>query len=159
MAKETKLTHADGTVRDEVVQAFIGNKMVPGEPPAKYLYDAYAYDSPLELQNIKAEIDEIVVYGKIPSRSICIPTVASSNYSPDFMYVVKKIDGTKELNIVVETKAYDKETTISPDEEIKISCADEFFKEMTAKGYAVCFRKQINSTAVKDIINELLVIR
>ncbi len=159
MAKETKLTHADGTVRNEVVQAFIGNKMVPGEPPAKYLYDAYAHDSPLELQNIKAEIDEVVVYGKIPSRSICIPTVASSNYSPDFMYVVKKIDGTKELNIVVETKAYDKETTISPDEEIKISCADEFFKEMTAKGYTVCFRKQINSTAVKDIINELLVIR
>lgn len=154
--KETKLTNADGTVKDEVVQAYIGNKSVPGEPPVKYLYDAYAHDSGLELQNIKTEIDEVIVYGKIPSHNICIPTVASSNYSPDFMYVVKKADGTKELNIVIETKAYDKESHISPDEDTKISCAEEFFKAMTANGYTVHFRKQINSTGVKNIIDELM---
>ena len=154
--KETKLTNADGTVKDEVVQAYIGNKSVPGEPPVKYLYDAYAHDSGLELQNIKTEIDEVIVYGKIPSHSICIPTVASSNYSPDFMYVVKKADGTKELNIVIETKAYDKESHIPPDEDTKISCAEEFFKAMTANGYTVHFRKQINSTGVKNIIDELI---
>lgn len=157
MVKETKLTNADGSVKDEVVQAYIGNKSVPGIPPHNYLYDAYAHDSWLELQNMKTEIDEVVVYGKIPSKSICIPTVASSNYSPDFMYVVKKADGTKELNIVIETKAYDKESKIASDEETKISCAEEFFKEMTANGYAVHFRKQINSTAVKNIIDELLI--
>lgn len=156
MMKETKLTNADGSVKDEVVQAYIGNKSVPGNPPQNYLYDAYAHDSGLELQNMKTEIEEVVVYGKIPSKSICIPTVASSNYSPDFMYVVKKADGTKELNIVIETKAYDKESKIAADEETKISCAEEFFKEMTANGYAVHFRKQINSTAVKNIIDDLL---
>lgn len=156
MMKETKLTNADGSVKDEVVQAYIGNKSVPGNPPQNYLYDAYAHDSGLELQNMKTEIEEVVVYGKIPSKSICIPTVASSNYSPDFMYVVKKADGTKELNIVIETKAYDKESKIAYDEETKISCAEEFFKEMTANGYAVHFRKQINSTAVKNIIDDLL---
>lgn len=156
MVKETKLTNADGSVKDEVVQAYIGNKSVPGNPPQNYLYDTYAHDSGLELQNMKTEIDEVVVYGKIPSKSICIPTVASSNYSPDFMYVVKKADGTKELNIVIETKAYDKESKIASDEETKISCAEEFFKEMTANGYAVHFRKQINSTAVKNIIDDLL---
>lgn len=155
--KETKLTNADGSVKDEVVQAYIGNKSVSGNPPQNYLYDAYAHDSWLELQNMKTEIDEVVVYGKIPSKSICIPTVASSNYSPDFMYVVKKADGTKELNIVIETKAYDKESKIASDEETKISCAEEFFKEMTANGYAVHFRKQINSTAVKNIIDDLLI--
>lgn len=155
--KETKLTNADGTVKNEVVQAYIGNKSVQGEPPVKYLYDAYAHDSGLELQNIKTEIDEVIVYGKIPSHSICIPTVASSNYSPDFMYVVKKSDGTKELNIVIETKAYDKESHISPDEDTKISCAEQFFKAMTANGYTVHFRKQINSTGVKNIIDELVI--
>ena len=154
--KETKLTNADGTVKDEVVQAYIGNKFIAGNPPQSYLYDAYAYDSGLELQNIQTEIEEVVVYGKIPSHSICIPTVASSNYSPDFMYVVKKTDGTKELHVVIETKAYDKESNIAPDEETKISCAEEFFKEMTANGYTVHFRKQINSTGVKTIINELV---
>ena len=157
MVKETKLTNADGSVKEEVVQAYIGNKSVPGIPPHNYLYDAYAHDSWLELQNMKTEIDEVVVYGKIPSKSICIPTVASSNYSPDFMYVVKKADGTKELNIVIEAKAYDKESKIAPDEETKISCAEEFFKEMIASGYTVHFRKQINSTAVKNIIDELLI--
>lgn len=155
-AKETKLTNADGSVKKEVVQAYIGNKIVPGTPPAKYLYDAYAHDSGLELDNIKTDIDEVVVYGKIPSHSICIPTVASSNYSPDFMYVVKRADGSKELNIVIETKAYDKESHISPDEDTKISCADEFFKAMTKDGYTVHFRKQINSTGVKAIINGLI---
>ena len=154
--KETKLTNADGTVKDEVVQTYIGNKSVPGKPPIKYLYDAYVHDSGLELQNIKTEIDEVLVYGKIPSHSICIPTVASSNYSPDFMYVIKKADGTKELNIVIETKAYDKESHISPDEDTKISCAEEFFKAMTANGYTVHFRKQINSTGIKNIIDELM---
>lgn len=154
--KETKLTNADGTVKDEVVQAYIGNKFIAGNPPQNYLYDAYAYDSGLELQNIQTEIEEVVVYGKIPSHSICIPTVASSNYSPDFMYVVKKTDGTKELHVVIETKAYDKESNIAPDEETKISCAEAFFKEMTANGYTVHFRKQINSTGVKTIINELV---
>ena len=156
MMKETKLTNADGTVKDEVVQAYIGNKTEAGTPPLKYLYDSFAHDSGLELQNIKTEIDEVIVYGKIPSHSICIPTVASSNYSPDFMYVVKRADGTKELNIVIETKAYDKESYIAPDEETKISCADEFFKAMTANGYTVHFKKQINSNSVKNIINELV---
>ena len=154
--KETKLTNADGTVKDEVVQTYIGNKSAPGKPPIKYLYDAYVHDSGLELQNIKTEIDEVLVYGKIPSHSICIPTVASSNYSPDFMYVIKKADGTKELNIVIETKAYDKESHISPDEDTKISCAEEFFKALTANGYTVHFRKQINSTGIKNIIDELM---
>ena len=155
-AKETKLTNADGSVKEDVVQAFIGNKMVSGEPPKKYLYDTYAYDSDLELQNIKTDIDEVIVYGKIPSHSICIPTVASSNYSPDFMYVVKKADGTKELNIVIETKAYDKAAQISADEETKIQCAEKFFEAMKESGYNVRFCKQINSTKVKDIINKLM---
>jgi len=155
-AKETKLTNADGSVKKEVVQAYIGNKIVPGTPPEKYLYDAYAHDSGLELENIRTQISDVVVYGKIPSHSICIPTVASSNYSPDFMYVVKKTDGSKELNIVIETKAYDKESHITPDEDTKISCAEEFFKTMTANGYTVHFRKQINSTGVKAIIDSLM---
>lgn len=156
MARETKLTNADGSVKDEVVQAYIGRMCVKGEPQAKYLYDAFAYDSPLELQNIKADIEEVIVYGKIPSHSICIPTVASSNYSPDFMYVVKKADGTKELNVVIETKAYDKMSKVPPDEGTKISCAEEFFKAMTESGYTVHFRKQINSMAVKNIVDDLL---
>ena len=56
--KETKLTNPDGSVKDEVVQTFIGKKMVPGTPPAEYLYDAYAYDSGLELKNMQTRIED-----------------------------------------------------------------------------------------------------
>lgn len=156
---ETKLTDAHGNVRDSVVQTYIGRKREGGNImlSKKYLYDALVYDSELERDNImKSDIDEIVVYGKIPSSSICIPTVASSNYSPDFMYVVRRKDGTKELNVVIETKGYDGSRNLTDDEKSKISCAEEFFKEMRDNGYDIHYRKQINSTAVKTILEELM---
>ena len=143
-------------LKDEVVQAYIGNKSVPGNPPQNYLYDAYAHDSWLELQNMKTEIDEVVVYGKIPSKSICIPTVASSNYSPDFMYVVKKASGEKELNIVVETKDVEGKDVLRGNEAAKIECARVFFEMLSKEGYTVYFRDQINNKQMAQIINEVL---
>jgi type III restriction enzyme len=50
----------------------------------------------LECKNITKEIEEVIVYGKIPRRSISIPTIGNDSYSPDFMYVVKKANGEKE---------------------------------------------------------------
>lgn len=99
----TALTFEDGTPREEIAQGRIGTRIVPGTPGGKYLYDSYAYDSPLEKDNMTADIKEVVVYGKIPRNSIAIPTITGGMYSPDFMYVVKKASGEKELNIVVET--------------------------------------------------------
>ena len=72
------------------------------------------------------------------------------------MYVVKKTDGKKELNIVIETKAYDNETQIAQDEERKIDCAEQFFHSLQADGYDVRFRRQLNTSGVKAIINELI---
>lgn len=157
-SEETRLTNADGSIKDEVAKVYIGRKEDENsDPPRQYIYDKLVYDSSLEKENIiQSDIDSVVVYGKIPSSSICIPTIASSNYSPDFMYVVKKSDGTKELNIIIETKAYDRDSSITADEEVKIFCAEEFFKEMRERGYNIKFTKQINSKKVKGIIEELI---
>ena len=65
------------------------------------------------MKNITTTNDKVIVFGKIPARSIRIPLIGGGTYSPDFMYVVKKMDGSKELNIVIETKAYDKESHIT----------------------------------------------
>ena len=49
-------------------------------------------------RELTSELDiekEVVVYGKIPRRSIQIPTIVNETYSPDFMYVVKRSDGEK----------------------------------------------------------------
>lgn len=154
--QETKLTKADGSLRDEVVQGDIGCKYDSRTPIEKYLYDAIYYDSDIELQNITTDIESVVVYGKIPRKSICIPTIASSNYSPDFMYVVRRNDGTETLNIVIESKGYDSESGLSLDEKTKIACAEQLYQQMADEGINVVFKKQLNNTQMMDIINGLM---
>lgn len=152
----TALTYSDGTPREEIAQGRIGTKIVPGTPGGKYLYDAFAYDSPLEKDNITADIEEVVVYGKIPRSSIAIPTITGSMYSPDFMYVVKKASGEKELNIVVETKDVEGKDVLRGNEAAKIECARVFFEILSKEGYIVHFRDQINNKQMAQIINEVL---
>ena len=152
----TALTYADGTPREEIAQGRIGTKIVPGTPSGKFLYDTFAYDSPLEKDNITADIEEVVVYGKIPRNSIAIPTITGSMYSPDFMYVVKKSSGEKELNIVVETKDVEGKDVLRGNEDAKIECARVFFENLSKEGYTVYFRNQINNKQMAQIINEVL---
>lgn len=153
----TALTFANGTPKNEITQGIIGTNFVEGTPVDKYLYDTFAFDSPLEKANIQDSINEVVVYGKIPRRSISIPTITGQSYSPDFMYVVKKSDGNKILNIIVETKDVKNESDLRKIEEVKINCAKEFFKQLTVDGYSVTFHEQINTTKMKQIINDILV--
>lgn len=153
----TALSYADGSPREEIVQGRIGTKISEGTPSAKYLYDIIAYDSPLEKLNIMTEIEEVVVYGKIPRGSIAIPTITGGMYSPDFMYLVKRANGEKELNIIVETKDVENQTELRGTEAIRINCAETFFKMLSNDGYKVHFHKQIGGKMMKQIIEEVLV--
>jgi type III restriction enzyme len=155
-SKSTALTNSDGSMKEDIVQGLIGINMEKGVVSDKYLYDAKAYDSPLELKNINTEISEVIVYGKIPRRSIAIPTIADSTYSPDFMYVVKRTNGQKELNIIVETKDVEGKSVLRGEEGMKISCAEMFFKQLKIDGYDVHFRTQINNKEMATIIGELI---
>ncbi len=159
----TALTHSDGSMKEEITQGRIGVKIKDGDPADKYLYDTKAYDSPLELDNIEADIDgglsgiaEVIVYGKIPRSSISIPTISGGTYSPDFMYVIKHENGEKELNVVVETKDVENKSTLRRVEESKIKCAEIFFKNLSAQGYNVHFRTQLNNKKMLQIIREIL---
>lgn len=155
--KETALTYRDGTPRDVIKQGNVGTMFVEGTPSNKYLYNRIAFDSPLEKENIMTEIEHVVVYGKIPKSSIAIPTIVGENYSPDFMYVVKHTDGTKELNIVVETKAVEKKSALRGTEDAKIKCAEAFFNQLTVDGYKVSFHTQLNNKSVKQIIDDVII--
>lgn len=152
----TALTYADGTPKEEIAQGRIGIKMVSGTPGSKYLYDAFAYDSPLEKDNMTADIEEVVAYGKIPRNSIAVPTITGSMYSPDFMYVVKKASGEKELNIIVETKDVEGKDTLRGTEAAKIECARVFFETLSQEGDTVYFRDQINNKQMAQIVHEVL---
>lgn len=153
---ETALTNKNGQPREVLKQGVVGTMWIPGTPSEKYLYDTIAFDSPLEKDNIMTDITEVVVYGKIPRSSIAIPTIVDESYSPDFMYVVKKADGTKELNIVVETKLVENQSALRGKEEAKIKCAELFFKQLTLDGYKVSFHSQLSNKKVKQIIDEVI---
>ena len=153
---DTALTYRDGTPREVIKQGNIGTKFAEGTPSDKYLYNCIVFDSPLEKENIMTDIEEVIVYGKIPRASIAIPTIIGENYSPDFMYVVKKKNGARELNIVVETKSMDNKSTLRRVEEVKIKCAEAFFKQLTIDGYTVSFRTQLSDKKIKQIIEELM---
>lgn len=152
----TALTNSDGTLKEDIVQGLIGVHIESGKVSDKYLYDTKAYDSPLELKNIRTDVPEVIVYGKIPRRSISIPTIAGSSYSPDFMYVVKKSNGQKELNIVVETKDVEGKVNLRGEEKTKINCAEVFFNQLKIDGYDVHFKTQINNKEMATIISELM---
>jgi type III restriction enzyme len=102
------------------------------------------------------DIEEVVVYGKIPRRSISIPTIGTDSYSPDFMYIVKKANGKKELNIVIETKQVEGKSTLRGEEAMKINCAREFFNQLSLDGYQVFFKTQLNNSGVKSIIEDIV---
>ena len=152
----TALTHADGTPRTEIAQGRIGTKFVEGTPSDNYLYDVFAYDSPLERQNIMTDIEEVTVYGKIPRSSISIPTITGGTYSPDFMYVVKKSNDEQELNLIIETKDVENKTVLRGTEKTNLECARVFFDSLTNDGYKVFFREQINNKQMLQIVKEVL---
>ncbi len=152
----TALTRADGTVLDEIAQGRIGTKIVEGTPSDKYLYDTFAYDSALEQKNLMADIDEVLVYGKIPRSSIAIPTVTGGTYSPDFMYIIKRASGEKELNLIVETKDTENKSELRETEAAKIECARVFFENLSLEGYKVYFRNQLNNRQMLEIVKSVI---
>ena len=91
-------------------------------------------------------------------RARALPYLQSrgGTFSPDFMYVVKKSDGTKELNLVVETKDVETETQLREKEQMKISCARIFFQKLEAEGYTVKFHAQLKRDKMKQIIDSVL---
>lgn len=155
-SKSTAFTNADGSLKEEVLQWTIGKNVLSAEPSKKYLYDKVVYDSPLEKENIMNEVESVIVYGKIPQKSICIPNITNDLYSPDFMYVVKRADGKKELNIVVETKDVPNDEAKRAVEDAKINNAKRFFQQLKLDGYDVKFCRQLQNKNMANIINELL---
>ncbi len=149
------MTDVNGYLKKEIAQGLVGDHLDNGMPSTKYLYDGIAYDSDLEKENILTDIDDVVVFGKIPRRSIAIPTIIE-NYSPDFMYVVKRKDGSKELNIVIETKGVDGKSSLRPTEQAKIDCAKLFFEQLKLDGYEVNFQTQINNKTISQIVKDLI---
>lgn len=128
--KKTALTDDNGRVLDEIPANDIG---VMGEgfvQSDKYLYDLLRYDSEIEKNNINSNANkEVIVYGKIPRRSIKIPKIDGHTTSPDFMYVIKENNNTQSINLVIETKGYENENGLSGNEIKDKKHQEKFFEQ------------------------------
>ena len=157
-AKETALTDINGNPKERIVQGIVGViKDDYASVPEKFLYDKVIYDSPKEKENIqKSNIDEVVVFGKIPRKSIQVPLYFGGTTSPDFMYVLKKDDEIM-LNLVVETKDIKKGSSLREEEKLRIQSAENFFETLAENGINVSFEKQLQSDDIIAMIKKVLV--
>lgn len=92
---DTVLAYADGTVRSEISQGRIGTKLAAGTPGGTYLYDRYAYDSPLEKANMTAAAEQVIA-SENPRASICHSDDHWRNVQPGFHVCCRKSGWRKE---------------------------------------------------------------
>lgn len=152
----TSLTNDDGSVKDTIVIGNVGTSKEDGNPQEKYLYDVIAFDSPIERKNILEEINEVTVFGKIPKSSVKIPVANGGTYSPDFMYLVEKKDGTSELNLIIESKDVTSERDLRSAEKYKIDCARKLFEQLEKEGLNIKFKTQLKNDTIGNIVKNLI---
>lgn len=148
--QETKLTDINGDVVDFITQGNIGvHRAENVEVPDTFLYDAVVYDSPKEretIENSNSHVlkDKIVVFGKIPRRSIQIPLYFGGTTSPDFIYVLQKANGDIKLGLIIETKDINDKSQVRGFEKHNIESARKFFDAMADDDIEVIFKPQLN---------------
>lgn len=153
------LCNENNSVKEYIIRNDIGVLNCKEKPLENYLYDSCAYDSDLERRDIthsiKSDIAKVEVYGKIPRRTVRIPTYADGTYSPDFMYVINHTSGKKQLNLVVETKDKTKDH-IDPEEKRKFTAAHKLFEKLKSEIPNVYYRPQISKQDMTEIIESVV---
>jgi len=110
-----------------------------------YLYDKYVYDSEIEHEVLRVPPPKnVLVYGKLPRRSIKLPTYTGGTTSPDFVYAIKKNNETVELHLVVETKSDNPRIS----DTIAVNSQREAFKNIQNIEWRM-------STKVEDFVRDL----
>lgn len=153
----TALTDTSGKPLPNIVQGNIGiYRDTQANVPEKFLYDTFVYDSPKEHDTIRdSMLDEVVVYGKIPRRSIRIPMYFGGTTSPDFMYVLKGSDGKLSVNFIVETKDVNTKTDLRETERLRIRAARRFFESVSKQGVTVRFMPQLKHDDIFALIKQV----
>ena len=155
----TALTEPDGRPLRDIVQGNIGiYRDASVNVPDKFLYDAFVYDSPKEKDNIQDSdaLDEVVVYGKIPRRSIRVPVYFGGTTSPDFMYVLKGADGKMSLNFVIETKDVNSQSDLRESEKLRFKAAKKFFESISDESINVQFAPQLKHDDIVALIKQVV---
>ncbi|MCQ2864565.1 DEAD/DEAH box helicase family protein [Helicobacter pylori] len=155
----------DGSPKNEIEKHKLGKYKSAQTPSQNYLYETIIYDSKIEEEVSKEGVQKvenksIEVFAKLPKFKIPTPY---KNYEPDFAYLIKDEKGAK-IFFVCETKGYEKESDIPPDEKRKIEYAKKFFETLSQnlknakKEIRVVFATRINKqdllSALKSALKE-----
>lgn len=151
----TKFTDSQGRPLAEVNAADLGTQYDEGGALPEYLFESVFFDSDLERDNMmRDEVQEVVVFTKIPKNSIKIPVAGGATYSPDFAYVVKTAKGDL-LNFVLETKNVVDEKALRLEENKKIRHAQQLF-EAIGHEVKVVFQTQFEGERACGLIRNAL---
>ncbi len=152
----TKFTNAKGQPLAKVNAADLGVQSdIQREPLPQYLFDSVFFDSELERENIAdCQVQEVVVFTKIPKNSIKIPVAGGATYSPDFAYIVKTAKGDT-LNFVLESKDVPDSAALRAEEQKKIAHAHKLFDEISRE-VRVRFTTQFEGQKVTALIRQHL---
>lgn len=152
----SKFTDKQGNPLTEVSVNGLGTQHEDTRPSDKYLFEDVFFDSLLEKQNIKEEIESVTVFSKIPRNSIKIPVAGGYTYSPDFAYIIKTSEG-EILNLIIETKGFKGTENLRREEQQKIKYAEKFFNHLNNKdGLSLNFTTQFQDKRIIDIIKKAL---
>ncbi|MFT4244662.1 MAG: type III restriction-modification system endonuclease [Candidatus Woesearchaeota archaeon] len=148
----TSFTNEKGEVLSEIDSFKIGrNSDLKQNVSEKYLLEELYYDSDIEKENIKKNIQSVVVFTKIPQSSIRIPIAGGGTYSPDFAYVVEFKDGIKKLNFIVESKNTEFNENLRKEEKQKIKHTEKLFQD----SIKIHFKTQFKNKDIIDLIYEI----
>ncbi|MDR1958827.1 MAG: type III restriction-modification system endonuclease [Planctomycetaceae bacterium] len=127
---KTSVFSANGSPVTEFEQGVVGtNEAKDVKDDKRNLYEPpFRYDSDLEHDVLKlTPSDEVIVFGKLPRKSIKVPTYTGGTTTPDFVYAIKhKKDTDITLHLIVETKAQD----LRGAEQIAIAAQKKLFENL-----------------------------
>ena len=98
-----------------------------------------------------APTEEVIVFGKIPRRSVRVPTFTGGTSSPDFMYALRnRSDGTTKLYALIEAKGK-QESALTLDEKVALEAQSKISHQL--KNVNISLVKE--AAKVQDILREL----
>lgn len=152
----TKFTDNQGNALIEVNAADLGTQFDDVHNPlAEFLFESVFFDSELERENITdKQVQEVIVFTKIPKNSIKIPVAGGGTYSPDFAYIVQT-DSGETLNLILESKNVADSESLRKEEAKKIEHAQKLFADIGDETKVV-FKTQFEGEKVAMLLKQSL---
>jgi type III restriction enzyme len=156
---QTALTDNTGQLLETIPVSLCGNELHTIHNQTVQALSLYAdpimpVDSGIEREKVEeSQIDSVTVFAKLPRIGLETPL---GKYNPDFGYAVHRKGDTQALYLVVETKGYNSQSEIDPDERYKIDSAKKFFEALRAEGVPVRFETKINGDRLSSLVAKIL---